>query len=277
VADLVNRYMLDGSDADLQRLLRLSQTLADTASRAFRRVGVCEGWRVLDCGCGPIGALPSLAECVGRSGAVVGIDASAPAVDRAKAAVAALGLDNVQVYVSDVHTAEVAALGGPFDLAYTRLFLMHQSDPVRTLSQIAGLLRPGGWIVAHEALRGPAPRSSPDLEALETYWELLHQLIEHAGVSPRSVDDLARDARAAGLEVSSSAGFFTVMEPAVAFELHASTLAAARSRAIDAGVASACEIDELIQALRTAKSSDYGWVTSPFFLDHAFRKPDGSV
>ena len=27
---------------------------------------------------------------------------------------------------------------------------MHQADPVRTLGRIAGLVRPGGWIVAHE-------------------------------------------------------------------------------------------------------------------------------
>jgi SAM-dependent methyltransferase len=59
-----------------------------------------------------------------------------------------------------------AAVGGPFDLAYTRLFLMHQPDPVRTLSQIAGLLRPGGRVVAQEALRSPPPRSHPHLGAL---------------------------------------------------------------------------------------------------------------
>ena len=27
---------------------------------------------------------------------------------------------------------------------------MHQSDPVRTLQRIGGLLRPGGWIIAQE-------------------------------------------------------------------------------------------------------------------------------
>jgi len=207
---------------------------------------------------------------------VVGIDASRPAVERAKSAVAALGLDNVEVYVADVHDAEVAALGGPCDLAYTRLFLMHQRDPARTLSQIAGLLRPGGWIVAQEALRAPAPRSSPDLDALETYWELLHQLVERAGVPPRSVDDMARAARAAGLDVSYEQGFFTVMEPAVAFDLHASTLAAARARALSVGLASERELDDLIQSIQAARAGDYQWVTSPFFLDFAFRKPGGT-
>jgi SAM-dependent methyltransferase len=53
--------------------------------------------------------------------------------------------------------------GWPFDLAFTRCFLMHQADPVRTLGQIAGLLRPAGWIVAHEPLRSPPPQSHPYL------------------------------------------------------------------------------------------------------------------
>ena len=69
----------------------------------------------------------------------------------------------MEVVAGDLHELGAAAVGGPFDLAYTRLFLMHQPDPVRTLSQIARLLRPGGWVVAQEALRSPPPRSHPPL------------------------------------------------------------------------------------------------------------------
>jgi hypothetical protein len=91
------------------------------------------------------------------------------------------------------------------------------------------------------------------------------------------VDDLARAARTAGLEVTTAEGFFTVMEPALALELHASTLAAARARAVEAGVASERAIDDLIQSIRAAQEGDYAWVTSPFFLNFAFRKPGGSA
>src|SRR5262249_44005196 len=139
----VSRYILEGSDDELRRLLAVAEVVGDMARRAFRRVGVQEGWRVLECGCGPIGALAVLAEMVGATGEVVGIDFSEQAVRRAREVIATLGLDNVQVLVADVHDADMARLGGPFDLAYTRLFLMHQSDPVQTLSRIATLLRPG--------------------------------------------------------------------------------------------------------------------------------------
>lgn len=82
-------------------------------------------------------------------------DFSEPAIKRARSVVAALGLENVELVIGDIHDLEAAMLAGPFDPAFTRCFLMHQADPVRTLGQIAGLLRPGGWIVAHEPLRSP--------------------------------------------------------------------------------------------------------------------------
>lgn len=49
----------------------------------------------------------------------------------------------MEVVCGDVNELGTAALGGLFDLAYTRLFLMHQTDPVKTLRRIADLLRPG--------------------------------------------------------------------------------------------------------------------------------------
>ena len=280
VADPVSRYILEGGDDDLRRLLAVAELFGDMARRAFWRVGVQKGWRVLECGCGPIGALAVLAELVGATGEVVGLDFGERAVERARSVVGTLGLDNVQIHVGDVHDADVAELGGPFDLAYSRLFLMHQSDPARTLSRIATLLRPGGWIIAQEPLRTPAPQSYAQLDALSTYWERLHKLMEWTGVPPRSVDDLPRVARAAGLEVGRVEGFFTVMEPEVALDIHAATLAAARDRATQSGIATEHEIDELLETIRAAKTEGYQWVTSPFFLDLALRKPivaEGSV
>lgn len=271
-AEQAGRYVLDGSDEDLRRLLSLSEVTAETARRAFRRVGICEGWTAIDCGCGPLGGLSVLAEMVGPAGRLVGVDFSEPTIHRARSVVAALGLQNVELVAGDIHHLEAATLGGPFDLAFTRCFLMHQADPVRTLGQIAGLLRPGGWIVAHEPLPSPPPRSHPHLDALATYWDLLHEVMDMAGAPRGIVEGLGRAARAAGLEVAGADGFFTTLDPMLGFELHAATLAAARERAVKSGVA-AEKIDDLLLNLRVAKNGHYQWVSSPFFLDLALRKP----
>ena len=271
-AEQLGRYVLDGSDEDLRRLLTISEVAAETARRAFGMVGIGAGWTVIDCGCGPIGALAVLAEMVGPAGRVVGVDFSEPTIQRARSVVAALGLQNVELAVGDIHDLDAATLGGPFDLAFTRCFLMHQADPARTLGRIAGLLRPGGWIVAQEPLPSPPPRSHPHLSALATYWDLLHEVMDMAGAPRGNVEGLERAARAAGLEVAEANGNFRTLDPELGFELHAATLAAARERAAQSGIA-AGKIDDLLLSLRAAKSGPYQWVSSPFFLDLALRKP----
>jgi hypothetical protein len=134
------------------------------------------------------------------------------------------------------------------------------------MERIGALLRPGGWIVAHEALRSPPPRSSPPLPALSTYWELLSDVVERLGAPRESVDKLVRSARDSGFELVETTGFFQVLEPALGFDLHASTVAVARSRAVASGVAGGDEIDALERELRAAKEGDYDWVTTPFLL-----------
>ena len=245
IAGRVRRYVLDGSDADLRRLLSIAEISGQMARSAFRRVGMGEGWNVIDCGCGPIGGLAVMAEMVGSEGRVVGVDLSEPAVQRARSVMAALGLGNVDLVAGDIHELDVAAVGGPFDLAYARLFLMHQPDQVRTLSQIAGLLRPGGWVVTQEALRTPPPRSHPHLDALGAYWNLLYELMERAGGVPHAaVDDLARSARAAGFEVVEVNGTFGTLDPELGFDLHASTLESARERVVASGIPAGKQIDD---------------------------------
>lgn len=272
VAERVRRYVLDGSDEDLRRLLSIAEVSAEMARAAFRRVGVRQGWTAIDCGCGPIGGLAVMAEMVGPAGRVVGVDFNPAAVQRARAVVSALELGNVEVVAGDLHELDRAALGGPFDLAYTRLFLMHQADPVRTLRRIADLLGPGGCLVAQEALRVPSPRSHPHLEALTGYWNLLYELLDRAGVPPGTVEDLPRSAREAGFEVAGRNGYFMTADPALLFEIHAATLAAAKERGTRLGIA-ADRIDDLVRDIRAAEDGGYEWVSSPFFFDVTLRKP----
>lgn len=274
IAERVRRYVLDGSDEDLRRLLGIAEVSGEMARSAFRRVGMQEGWHAIDCGCGPIGGLAVMAEMAGPAGRIVGVDLNEAAIQRARSVVAALELGNVELFAGDIHGLEAAAVGGRFDLAYTRLFLMHQPDPVRTLSQIARLLRPGGWVVAQEALRSPPPRSHPHLDALGAYWDLLHELMERAGGVPHgAADGLARSARAAGLDVVAVSGSFGTIDPELGFDLHASTLLAAKERAIASGLAAGQQIDTLVSDLRGAKTGGYDWVSSPFYLDLTLRKP----
>jgi SAM-dependent methyltransferase len=269
----VQRYILDGSDADLRRLLSIAATLEDAAREAFTAVGVQEGWRAVECGCGPVGALPVLSDMVGASGQVLGVDHVESTVDRARSVIRELGLDNVQVRVGDVNSSDFRdVVGSPVDVAFTRCFLMHQHDLTETIIRIAEVVRAGGWIISHEPMRSPAPRSHPRHDALEAYWELLHRVMESDGAPSRTVDDLPAAARAAGLTVVSLNGFVQMLDPALGFDLHAATAAAAKDRAVQRGIATEAEIDELAGALRAAAPKDYEWVSTPFYLSLRARK-----
>jgi hypothetical protein len=52
-AEHAGRYVADGGDADLRRLVTVSEVTAEAARRAFGRVGIRDGWTAIDCGCGP--------------------------------------------------------------------------------------------------------------------------------------------------------------------------------------------------------------------------------
>jgi SAM-dependent methyltransferase len=273
ITERVWRYMLDGGDDDLRRLLRISKLMADPARDALRRSGVGEGCSAIECGCGPIGALPELAELVGPTGRVTGVDLNPNAVARARTALTELRLENVDVLVADVNKLDDAGTQGPFDLAYSRCFLMHQPDPVGTLTQIARQLKPGGWIIAQEPLGMPPPQAAPPLECLAAYWQILHELLEHAGVPPLTAARLPVLALEAGLEVTHAGGVFNLIPPKQGLELHADTFEAIRERALAAEIVSPERFDERLRELRTAPAHSYTLVTSPFFIDIALYKP----
>jgi ubiquinone/menaquinone biosynthesis C-methylase UbiE len=276
IAEPARTYVLDGSEADLQRLTKVAALAAEPLTASLRRIGIVEGWKAIDCGCGPIGGLATMADLVGPRGRVVGIDFNESAVIRARASIAALDLRNVDVVVGDVHDADAAALGGPFDVAFMRCFLTHQPDPVGTLSCVRRLVRPGGWVIAHEPLRTPAPRSHPHLDALEVGWELVQRVAEAAGVQAECVAELPNSARQAGLELVDVEGYFKTMPPDVGFELTAVTVEAAKTRAIESGVTTLTDVDRLVQTLRSAKNGGYQWVSTPFLLHLTMRVPASS-
>jgi SAM-dependent methyltransferase len=268
--DAVARYVLDGSDEDLKRLLRISALLDATTRTALATVDVRPGWHVLECGCGPLGAMPILSELVGPSGRVVGVDFAAATVERARSAVSELGLTNVEVQIADINDP-AADVGGPYDLAFTRCFLMHQRDPLHTLTRIREAVRPGGWLVAMEPLPSPAPFSAPPNDDVRVAWDLLHRAMHHAGASPTAVCDVPAAAPRAGFEVVELGGCFQPTDPTTGYALHAASTAAARERIIASGAATAEETDAIIDRLQKAATGADGWVTSPLSLTVTLR------
>ena len=88
-----------------------------------------------------------------------------------------------------------------------------------------------------------------------------------------TTDRLLVSARAAGLEVVNQSGLLAVVPPALGFDLHASTLAAAKDRAIQLGTTTEDRVDGLVAELRAAGDAPHDWVSAPFYLDLVLQKP----
>jgi SAM-dependent methyltransferase len=277
IAERISRYVLDGTDEDLRRLLGISELMADHTRAAIARTGILPGWNAIECGCGPLGALGILTELVGSQGRVVGIDFHEASVTRCRLLLDLLHVDNGEVVVADIHDVTPRELGAPFDLAYSRCFLMHQADPVATLAAIGKLVRPGGWIVAQEPLRYPPPISHPRVPAQEEYWELMYQAMERSGLPAFSVETLPRSAQAAGLEVVHVDGYFRAdLDADRSLDLHMTTLAASKARIVATAVATDVEVGALLAEIKRAMAEDRTWSASPFFIDLILRMPEPS-
>lgn len=105
------------------------------------------GDRILDAGCGVGFDTMALAQLVGNSGSVVGIDCSKTMIAEAKKLAGASELP-VQFHVGDVHCLEFEA--AVFDAAFIASTFMHLRHPFSALSEIIRTLRSGGHVVALE-------------------------------------------------------------------------------------------------------------------------------
>ncbi|MBT3154035.1 methyltransferase domain-containing protein [Streptomyces sp. CHD11] len=106
---------------------------------AVAALGLREGGRVLDAGCGTGRALPALRAAVGPSGVVLGADLT-PAMLRA-AARAGRDRDGA-LLLADV--AVLPLRSASLDAVFAAGLIAHLPDPAGNLREIARVVRPGG-------------------------------------------------------------------------------------------------------------------------------------
>jgi SAM-dependent methyltransferase len=114
-------------------------------SAALRRAWAVQPHdRVLDVGCGA-GQTTREAARTARTGTALGVDVSAPAIERARKLARVEGLRNVTFERADAQVHSFAQ--GYFDLAVSRFGTMFFDDPVAAFGNIGRALRPAGRLV----------------------------------------------------------------------------------------------------------------------------------
>jgi SAM-dependent methyltransferase len=103
-----------------------------------------QGQRVLDVGCGFGDTTQQIAGLVGPDGEAVGVDAAPRFIELATAEAKEAGVANASFLVADVQTDD---LGGPYDMAFSRMGTMFFISPVAALRNVRQSLVPGGKLV----------------------------------------------------------------------------------------------------------------------------------
>jgi SAM-dependent methyltransferase len=188
-------YTLATGSAAVRRLHALHEVYSPYARGALIDAGLEAGMNVADFGCGVGLTTRMLAEMVGPTGSVVGIDFSLAQVQEARAMAAREGLGNVTFLQADACNTGLPRAS--FDLAYCRFLLIHLPKPAACISEMLAVLKPGGILVLEEGDLTTV-RSEPPT-ATNAFSDLFGRLGPTRGLDYSVGKDLQRFAAEAGL------------------------------------------------------------------------------
>jgi SAM-dependent methyltransferase len=171
-------YTIGSTAAERDRLRSQTDELHEHTVALLEHVGIQPGWRALELACGPRGVLELLAQRVGPTGAVTGLDINPVHVAQARQHASSLGLGNVSVLEADARRTALPA--GSFDFVYARLILVNIPDPEHVVAEMVRLVKPGGWIACEEA-DGGAMLCQPPHPAYTRLTNTFKMLYRHDG------------------------------------------------------------------------------------------------
>ena len=192
-----DRYLMGYRQTEQERLERQAQQFARDSGWLFDHVGIREGSRVIEIGCGPRGCLELLSERVGTTGRVCGLERSAEEVERAQQFIADKRLTNVEVVQGDARATGLR--DGAFDFATARLVLVNVPNPEQIVTEMVRLVRPGGVVALHEADAISHQMCDPPLPAGTRLFQLLNTYAEMNSIDRFIGRRVPRMLRKAGL------------------------------------------------------------------------------
>lgn len=172
----MSEYVFDNSGDQTPSRFAALETLFDPGTfRHLDEVGVAPGWRCLEVGGGSGSVARWLGQRVGSSGQVVVTDIDPRHLGEFSEA-------NVEVRQHDIVNDPLEQ--DHFDLAHTRLVLLHIPQREQAIKRILSSLRPGGWVLFEEfdsESMKPDPAVSPLETSLKTL-EVLRRVMADRGV-----------------------------------------------------------------------------------------------
>ncbi len=158
-----------------------ARTAEDAA--AFLLPYIESGMRLLDFGCGPGTITVGLADAVGSSGSVLGIDISDGLQTEWDLRLEETGAKNVEFRVDDIYESGLEQ--DQFDVVYAHQILQHLADPVGALKAATRLAKRGGLVGIREVDWGTFA-AFPDSKALDDFMRVYDAVAIRNGGNPHA-------------------------------------------------------------------------------------------
>ena len=134
-------YTLGRTSHETTRLIEQSRIYGESTQRLCKRAGITEGMRVLEIGSGAGDVALMIAELVGPTGQIVGVDVNTEILDTARQRATNSGMQNVEFVTGD---ARNFVFSDKFDAIVGRFVLMYMVDPTKAFAKLVTHLKPGG-------------------------------------------------------------------------------------------------------------------------------------
>jgi ubiquinone/menaquinone biosynthesis C-methylase UbiE len=234
-------------------------------SAAYLTAELTPGRTVLDVGCGPGTITVDIARRVAPA-RVVGLDAAAEVIEKARAHAAVEGVENVEFLVGSAYdTGFVAA---SFDIVHAHQTLQHLADPVGALREMRRVVSPGGVVAARDVDYGGttvAPASA-GLDAWASLYQRVHRSNGGDPDAGRALKRWALEAGFASVESSASIWCFASDEERAwwgGLWRDRALQSSFAGDALEKGFATRDELEEISAAWDAWSRSPDGWMGMP--------------
>ena len=172
-------YTLGRTSHETTRLIEQSRIYGESTQRLCRRAGITEGMRVLEIGSGAGDVALTLAELVGPTGQVIGVDVNASILDAARQRAIDAGVRNIEFIAGD---ARMLAFADKFDAIVGRFVLMYMANPEKAFAELITHLKPGGIAAFQEPEYTLYPAFlHPDTPLINQLIGWILEVFEHSG------------------------------------------------------------------------------------------------
>ena len=255
------RYGFDAAWTGERDRMALAESLLDpTTIRQLESIGARPGLRYLEVGAGAGSMARWMTARAGPGGRVVATDIDTRFLDEAA---------GYEVRHHDIVAGP--PLPAEFDLVHARLVLQHVPDKDRALANLAGALRPGGWLLVEELDFTTSGAAGPlGARGFARVERAMHRFLADTGFDPAFGRRLPGRFRAAGLvEVEGRGGLSVVQGGSPYARWYGQSIEALRPRLVAAGLVTEAD---LARACRLLADPDFELMT-PVLISTRGRRP----